>query len=121
MLFRSIALTVVANLVIPNASLFTFISSVATTCFLFIWGAIVLAHLKYRKELKTKHLKNEVTFKMPLYPLSDYLVLAFLIFVCVIMCFAKETLMALLAAIIWFIILFTVNRFRKKRQKLMND
>ncbi|KRL86094.1 amino acid permease [Ligilactobacillus apodemi] len=111
-----IALTVVANLVIPNTSLFTFISSVATTCFLFIWGAIVLAHLKYRKELKQKKQKNTSTFKMPLYPASDYAVLIFLVFVCVIMCFEKSTLLALLAALVWFIALFFVNRMRKKKQ-----
>ena len=109
-----IALTVVANLVIPNTSLFTFISSVATTCFLFIWGAIVVAHLKYRKELKAKGQKNESNFKMPLYPASDYAVLLFLAFVCVIMCFEKATLIALLASLVWFAALFMLNKLRKK-------
>ena len=109
-----IALTVVANLVIPNTSLFTFISSVATTCFLFIWGAIVVAHLKYRKELKAKGQKNESNFKMPLYPVSDYAVLLFLAFVCVIMCFEKATLIALLASLVWFAALFMLNKLRKK-------
>lgn len=111
-----IALTVVANLVIPNTSLFTFISSVATTCFLFIWGAIVLAHLKYRKELKKSGKENTSNFKIPFYPVSDYIVLLFLAFVCVIMCFETTTLYALIAALVWFVCLFGLNKMRKKRQ-----
>ena len=78
-----IALTVVANLVIPNTSLFTFISKCSNNVFPLYLGAIVVAHLKYRKELKAKGQKNESNFKMPLYPASDYAVLLFLAFVCV--------------------------------------
>lgn len=106
-----IAIAVLADLIVPNTSLFTFVSSVATTCFLFIWGAIILAHLRYKKATKGK----VTTFKMPLYPLGDYLVLIFLVFVGVIMCLEKTTFLALLAAIVWFIALYAVVRYRRKK------
>lgn len=105
-----IAIAVLANFVVPNTALFQFISSVATTCFLFIWGAIVIAHLKYKKSLKETKKSFETNFKMPFYPLSDYLVLAFLAFVCVVMCLEKTTLIALGASIAWFVVLILIRR-----------
>lgn len=107
-----IAVSVIANFIVPNTSLFTFISSVATTCFLFIWGAIILAHLKYKK---TEEAKKDSKFKMPFFPYSDYLVLIFLVFVGVVMCLEKTTLTALIAAVIWFLILYCVIWLSKKR------
>ena len=106
-----IALAVLANFVVPNASLFQFISSVATTCFLFIWGAIIVAHLRYKKN---KAGKEKTTFTMPWYPVTDYLVLLFLAFVCVVMCLEKTTLLALIAAVIWFVILAVIVKKMKK-------
>ncbi|MDI9206718.1 amino acid permease [Ligilactobacillus saerimneri] len=108
-----IAISVIANFIIPNTSLFNFVSSVATTCFLFIWGAIVVAHIKYRKSLSAQA-EQKLTFKMPLYPLSNYLVLAFLVFIAVVLCLEKTTLYALIAAIIWFIALYVAIRMRHR-------
>ena len=44
-----ITLFAALNYLVPG-SVFTLISSVATTSFLFIWGAIVITHLKFRKK-----------------------------------------------------------------------
>lgn len=110
-----IVLVVAAELFSSNTELFSFISSVATTCFLFIWGAIVVAHLKYKKTHPNAH-----QFKMPLYPLGDYIVLAFLVFVGVIMCFETTTLVALLTAGVWFIGLAVVDRMMQRKQKQNN-
>lgn len=105
-----IAVAVLANFIVPNTALFQFISSVATTCFLFIWGAIVVAHLKYRKSVKEGREEEKTDFRMPFYPLSDYLVLIFLAFVCVVMCLERTTLIALVASVIWFAVLIAVRR-----------
>lgn len=110
-----IAIAVMAEFIVPSATtLFTFISSVATTCFLFVWGAIVIAHLHYRKDLRKKEKMASRNFKMPFYPVSNYLIIIFLIFVGCIMCFEKTTFLALLAALMWFIALYVVIRIRKK-------
>ncbi|MHC6160363.1 amino acid permease, partial [Lactobacillus delbrueckii subsp. lactis] len=111
-----IALAVIAEFIVPNASVvFTFISSVATVCFLFIWGAIVLAHLRYRKSLQKQGLENPVNFKLPLFPVANYLILLFLAFVGVIMCFDQTTFYALLAALIWFGGLYMVLRLQRTK------
>ncbi|KRN89961.1 amino acid permease [Ligilactobacillus ceti] len=111
-----IALAVMANFFIPNTELFTFISSVATTCFLFIWGAIVVAHLRYKRELKKSGQVQAVKFKMPLYPVSNYLVLIFLAFIAVVMCFNTTTLIALISAVAWLIGLYIVGKIKHKKQ-----
>ncbi|MTV83223.1 amino acid permease [Secundilactobacillus folii] len=94
-----IAIVVLLNLFIPGR-VFTLISSIATTCFLFIWGSIVLAHIKYRRSVS--HTKADtVTFKMPFAPYSDYFVLAFLAMVGIVLFFRFETLVALIGSILW--------------------
>lgn len=60
-----ITLSAALNYLVPG-SVFTLISSVATTSFLFIWGAIVITHLKFRKKYP-----KESPFKMPFAPVSD--------------------------------------------------
>lgn len=94
-----IAIVVLLNFFIPG-KVFTLISSVATTCFLFIWGSIILAHIKYKRETVAE-IEDQVTFKMPFAPYSDYFVLIFLIMVCVILLFKFETMVALIGSIIW--------------------
>jgi AAT family amino acid transporter len=98
-----IGLAVIANFIFSNSALFSFISSVATTCFLFIWAMIVLAHLKYKKRLFKK--KKAKSFSI----LTDYLVLLFLLFVGSVMCLEKTTLVALLAALIWLAVLWLLG------------
>ncbi len=100
-----IALIVVLSILMPG-DVFSFISSVTTTCFLFVWGMIVLAHLRYRKNLKKGSTTHKSTFKMPFYPFSDYFVLAFLTFVGVVLVLKTDTLIALIGSIIWLLILF---------------
>lgn len=106
MLFSAviIAVVVLLNFFIPG-KVFTLISSIATTCFLFIWGSIILAHIKYKREAKAGKQK-QVNFKMPFAPYSDYFVLLFLIMVAVILLFRFETLVALVGSVIWLFALW---------------
>ncbi|WP_412990053.1 amino acid permease [Pediococcus siamensis] len=109
-----IAVAVVMNAFIPG-KVFTFISSVATTCFLFIWGSIVLAHLKYRRVLKKQaHVPGK--FRMPWYPVSDYLVLVFLGFVGIVLVLKMDTLIALIGSLLWFAILNLVYLIQKRKK-----
>lgn len=107
-----IGLAVILNLLMPG-KVFSLIASVSTTCFIFIWGAIVLAHIKYRKQAGNV---QQVKFKMPLYPLSDYLILIFLAFIAVVLCLKTETLMALVASVIWVAALYVIKLIRDRVQ-----
>lgn len=94
-----IGLAAILNMVMPSG-VFTFVSSIATTSFLFIWAAIIAAHLHYIKQCPDKR-----QFKMPGAPLTDYLVLIFLAFVLVVLCMERQTLEALILTLVWFAIL----------------
>lgn len=100
-----IGLSVILNLLMPG-KVFSLIASVSTTCFIFIWGAIVVAHIKYRRQAGSQ---AKVKFLMPLFPLSDYFILVFLAFIAVVLCLKFETLIALLVSAVWVVGLYIVK------------
>ncbi|WP_076637211.1 amino acid permease [Lactiplantibacillus plantarum] len=100
-----IGLSVILNILMPG-KVFSLIASVSTTCFIFIWGAIVVAHIKYRRQAGSQ---AKVKFRMPLFPLSDYFILVFLAFIAVVLCLKFETLIALLVSAVWVVGLYIVK------------
>ena len=104
-LFSAAALlfTVVLNYVMPE-SVFIMITSISTFCFIYIWAIIVVCHLKYRKQ--RPELAKQSTFKMPLYPFMNYLILAFFVFILVVLALQSDTRIALVFTPFWFILLW---------------
>ena len=104
-LFSAAALlfTVVLNYVMPE-SVFIMITSISTFCFIYIWAIIVVCHLKYRKQ--RPELAKQSTFKMPLYPFINYLILAFFVFILVVLALQSDTRIALMFTPFWFILLW---------------
>ncbi|WP_424684747.1 amino acid permease [Enterococcus sp.] len=96
-----IFMAVVLNYVMPS-QVFTVITSIATTCFLFIWGILTYTHMKYRRSIRGKQAHS---FKMPFYPLSNYLIFAFLLFVAIVLLWSNETRIAALITPAWFLLL----------------
>lgn len=109
-----IFISVILNYVMPS-EVFTLVSSIATTCFLFIWGILVYTHLKYRKSMLGK---KEHTFKMPFYPYSNFLVFTYMIFICLVLFLGKDTRIALLLTPVWFIGLLIIYRMKYEKQSL---
>lgn len=97
-------IAVVLNYVVPE-KVFIYISAVATVAVITSWMIILLAQLKFRKS-KTKEEVAELKFKIPLYPLSTYIAIAFLLMVIVLMAFIPDMRVALYVAPVWFLILF---------------
>ena len=104
-LFSAAALlfTVVLNYVMPE-SVFIMITSISTFCFIYIWAIIVICHLKYRKT--NPELAKQSTFRMPLYPFMNYLILAFFVFILVVLALQNDTRIALMFTPFWFILLW---------------
>ena len=104
-LFSAAALlfTVVLNYVMPE-SVFIMITSISTFCFIYIWAIIVICHLKYRKT--NPELAKQSTFRMPLYPFINYLILAFFVFILVVLALQSDTRIALMFTPFWFILLW---------------
>ncbi|CAI8901198.1 D-serine/alanine/glycine/:H(+)symporter [Brevibacillus sp. IT-7CA2] len=107
-----ILIAVVLNYVMPEG-VFTLITSVSTVCFIFIWGITVICHLKYRKT--RPDLAKANSFKMPLYPFANYLILAFLAFILVVLALAEDTRVALFITPVWFILLVVIYKLRKTK------
>lgn len=107
-----IFISVVLNYIIPS-EVFTLISSIATTCFLFIWSMLVYTHLKYRKSILGKKAHS---FKMPFYPFSNYLVFLYMAFTCVVLLLGKDTRIALLLTPVWFICLLVIYRIKYEKK-----
>ncbi|MGC5773937.1 amino acid permease [Paenibacillus pabuli] len=96
-----ILIAIVLNYIMPEG-VFTLITSVSTVCFIFVWGIMVICHLRYRRT--RPELASRSRFKLPLYPFSNYLILAFLGFVLVILALAEDTRVALFVTPVWFIL-----------------
>lgn len=110
-----ILIAVILNYVMPE-NVFTLITSISTVCFLFIWGIIVLSHLKYRKTRPA--LAKMSKFKLPLFPIANYVILAFLLFVAVVLGLAEDTRIALFFTPIWFLFLLIIYKIREKNLDL---
>jgi D-serine/D-alanine/glycine transporter len=108
-----ILVSVVLNYVMPQG-VFTLITSISTVCFIFIWGITVISHLKYRKTRPDLALSSK--FKLPLYPFSNYLILAFLAFVLVVLALSEDTRVALFVTPVWFILLIAIYKTRKTNE-----
>lgn len=102
-----------ANFLVPDASqLFQMIASVTTICFLFVWSAIVLSHLKFKK--LQPNTKSSIT--MPFYPVSNILVLLFFVGVSVMLFFNPATQISLVIAPIWFAVLLIIYQLMRRKK-----
>ena len=101
--FVAMLVGVLLNYFIP-ASAFAYITSVATGCGLFVWAMVMIAHMRYRKLVKAGQL-TPGAFQMPLSPIGDWFVLAFLGLVTVLLGFNHDTRIALYATPVWIVAL----------------
>ncbi|MER5390697.1 amino acid permease [Saccharopolyspora sp. NPDC002686] len=91
--FCAMLIGVVLNYLVPEQA-FTYITSASTAGAIFTWGMILIAHIGYRRKVARGELPNG-PFRMPFAPVSNYIVLAFLAFVVVLLAFDEETRIAL--------------------------
>lgn len=109
-----ILISVVLNYIMPEG-VFVLITSISTFCFIFIWAIIVICHLRYRKA--NPELAARSKFKMPLYPIINYIILAFFAFVIVTLALNNETRVALFVTPVWFIMLGVIYKILKSKKK----
>ncbi|MCF6161250.1 MAG: amino acid permease [Furfurilactobacillus sp.] len=100
-----IVIALILNGIIPN-QIFTILATMSTTCFLFVWVMIVVAHLRYRQKVGV----GDGTFLTPLTPVSDYFVLGFLAFVVIVMLFNALTIVSVFVVGGWLVLLFIIKR-----------
>ena len=114
-----ILISVVLNYIMPEGGVFVLITSISAFCFIFIWAIIVICHLKYRKT--NPELAAKSKFKMPLYPIINYIILTFFAFVIVTLALNNETRIALFVTPVWFIALGVIYKILKSKKKNEED
>lgn len=105
---------IVLNYVMPD-DVFTLITSISTVCFIYIWGILIICHLKYRKTRPDLVKVNK--FKMPLYPFTNYLILAFLAFIVVVLALAADTRTSLFVTPVWFVLLVIIYKIQSRKKQ----
>ncbi|WP_031539404.1 MULTISPECIES: amino acid permease [unclassified Bacillus (in: firmicutes)] len=108
-----VLIAVILNYFMPEG-VFTLITSISTVCFIYIWAITVICHMKYRKTRPELAAKNK--FKMPLYPVANYIILVFLAFVLVVLALAEDTRIALIVTPVWFILLLVIYQVKWDRK-----
>jgi amino acid transporter, AAT family len=88
------------NYFVPEKA-FSWITSISTVGTLWTWGIIMVAHLGYRRAVAAGRVKAS-SFRMPGAPFTNWLVLAFLLGVTVMLGFDADTRVALYVAPLWF-------------------
>lgn len=111
----TIILAVILQYITPEG-VFVLITSISTFCFIYIWAIIVLCHMKYRQTHPELARKN--TFRMPLYPVINYLILAFFAFVIITLAFNEDTRVALFFTPAWFVLLWGIHFLSGLRTKV---
>ena len=106
-----ILISIILSYIMPEG-VFILITSISTFCFIFIWAIIVVCHLRYHKT--NPELAAKSKFKMPLYPIANYIILAFIAFVIVVLALNKETRVALFVTPVWFIMLGVIYKLKSK-------
>jgi amino acid transporter, AAT family len=91
---------VVLNYLVPER-VFTMVTSIALVGTLWTWGIILVAHANYRRAVAAGR-AAPAPFRMPGAPLANWVVLAFLVLVTVMLARDRDTRVALYVAPVWF-------------------
>jgi D-serine/D-alanine/glycine transporter len=119
LLFSCLCLLVSSALLYFNPDVmtaFTLVTTLSALLFIFIWSMILCCYLVYLKKYPERHRLSP--FKMPAGKFMCWVVLAFFLFVLVLLALNAETRQGLLVTPIWFILL--AIGWSVQRRKLKN-
>jgi amino acid transporter, AAT family len=94
---------VALNYIVPDR-VFVFVTSISLVGSLWTWALIVITHLGFRKAVAAGRIRP-VSYRMPGSPYTNWLVVAFLVLVVMLLSIDEGTRVALYVAPLWFIIL----------------
>ena len=102
-------LCVVVNYLAPKSAL-ELLMSLVVASLVINWAMISLAHLKFRKAMVAKGV--EPSFKAFWFPLSNYICLAFVLFILGVMLFIPGIQVSVYAIPVWLLFLWVCYRFK---------
>ena len=83
------------------------VTSIATFAAIWTWTVVLLAQMKFRRSLSGTQ-RERLAFRMPLYPYSSWLALAFLALVIGLMAYFPDTRVALIIGPLWLLLLIVL-------------
>src|SRR4051794_6319245 len=104
---------VAINYVVPNRA-FIYITSTATAGAMWTWGVIVISHLVYRRRVAEGAVAAS-PFRMPGSPITNWVVVAFLAFVAVLLAIYPSQRVALYAGAVWAVLILVAYAINVRR------
>lgn len=104
-------IAVILNFLVPG-KVFMYLMSVATMAAITNWIMILITQLKFRRIKQEAGEVGKLSFKLPLYPISNYVTLAFLAMVIVLMAYIPDMAYSLYIGPVWIIILYIGYKLR---------
>ena len=112
--FTSSAITAIAVVVsfFLSGQAFNYLMSIATIAGVINWTMILITQMKFRKRIGPEA-SSKLEFKLPGFPVINWVVLAFLALVVIMMCRNPNYLPAVIAGPIWLAILLVAYQIKK--------
>lgn len=92
---------------------FSIVTTISAICFIWVWSIILISHIIYKKRHPELHAAS--TFKAPFTPVINYCILAFFVFLLVVMGIAEATRTALFLTPLWFIGLLIIYKVKRSK------
>jgi phenylalanine-specific permease len=106
------SLVVLINYLLPKQA-FGLLMALVVATLLLNWIMICLAHLRFRAAMRRKG--RETQFKALLYPAGNYLCIAFLALILVLMCTMDEMRLSAMLLPVWVVFLFIAFKLSRKK------
>jgi len=105
------SLVILVNYLLPQKA-FGLLMALVVATLLLNWIMICLAHLKFRAAMRRKG--RETQFKALLYPAGNYLCIAFLLMILILMCTMDEMRTSAILLPVWIVFLFAAFKLLRR-------
>lgn len=120
LVFATMFAGVILNYVMPEQA-FELFSSVTVFALVCAWSSIVISHLNFRKIRIQTGQADKLTYKMPFYPYSNYIALAFVAAVMVCIAILPDMRMSLVVSGVWVFAVYIAYRFYTRNAVVLAD
>jgi AAT family amino acid transporter len=114
MVFGTMFAGVGLNFLMPD-QVFQIFSSVTVFGLICAWGSIVISHLRFRKIRAREGRLDEIKYKMPFAPYSNYIALAFIAWVTVCLAISPDDRVSLYVSAGWVLVVYIAYRIYTRR------
>lgn len=110
------ALCVLINYLMPGKA-FQFLMMLVVAALMVNWLMISWTHLKFRKAMQQRH--HQTTFQSIMSPWSNYLTIAFIFGILIIMSITPDMRLAVMLVPIWLIVLAVVYQLKYRKKDIL--